>query len=114
MRTVRCARPRHGTGLSQGRRGARPGAASLDFGTGDFSIEFWAYRSGSGQRDYPVLVKGAWVSGSEPGWAISFVGSSPDKLALHLNNKDVGSEQSGTRVLRCLASHAVPCRSRIL
>ncbi|HEV2251286.1 MAG TPA: LamG-like jellyroll fold domain-containing protein [Candidatus Limnocylindria bacterium] len=67
-----------------------PSNAAFNFGTGDWSIEAWLYRTGTGRDNFPVVMsKRPWQVASEPGWAITVPTTDPTKVALHVDNRDV-------------------------
>jgi YD repeat-containing protein len=69
-----------------------PSNSAFNFGLGDYTVEAWVNRTGTGANTWPVLLsKRIWYIGTEAGWAITLPTADPTKVALHVGNLDMGS-----------------------
>lgn len=64
--------------------------ASLQPGTADWSVTFWAYRDDAGSADTPPVVSSRnWTAGVEPGYSVAIRGSN-GALSSHYSNGTTG------------------------
>lgn len=76
-----------------------PNSSAFQPGTGDFSVSFWTFRTGTSTGDYPQIIGSrAWVTSIDWGWSICYRKDSDEKLTTHYDGIGTGWDVTGGSV----------------